>query len=167
MSNSTKLYVVTVEDLQGGGITSHYAVITTEAPRTNQSGEVRVKGWLGTNNNVDYNSHGSYTDLDAARAKLRALGYIPLSEAHEDNQYRFEQRSPSSEEIAEYWLPQSAWLVDADAYDWLAALTVEDRKDGETLDEWAERLEDEAEAEGVRIVGQLEGLLENLIDESV
>jgi hypothetical protein len=168
MSNNTttKLYVVTIEDIQSNDITSDYAVITTEAPRTNLSGEVRENGWLGTTNNNNRNSHGSYTDMDSARARLRALGYIPLSEVHEDNAYRFERVMRDEEGTDEYWLPADARLRESDVEAWLEDLHHDERNDGETVEQWAARLEAEAAAEGVRIVGNLVAHLEYVIEKA-
>ena len=48
--------------------------ITTEAPRTNMSGEVRTDGWLGTTNNFYRAAHGEFETEEEARAKVAELG---------------------------------------------------------------------------------------------
>ena len=49
--------------------------ICTVPGRTNQSGEERTDGWLGTTNNVYMAAHGEFETQEQAEAAAAAMGY--------------------------------------------------------------------------------------------
>jgi len=44
--------------------------ITTQAPRTNMSREIKIEGWLGTTNDNAAYAHGEFETIEAAREAL-------------------------------------------------------------------------------------------------
>ena len=65
-----------------GRIDSHLVTITTDAPRTNLSHEVRLDGWIGTTNDTSRHAHGAYTSEDEAREAVAEL-FGPCRESDE------------------------------------------------------------------------------------
>ena len=63
-----------------GRIDSHLVTITTDAPRTNLSHEVRLDGWIGTTNDTSRHAHGAYTSEDDAREAVAELFGRPAAE---------------------------------------------------------------------------------------
>lgn len=71
-TTTTRYYVIETEyvgpDEKHQGPSGHYFDITTEPGRTNQSGEVRIEGWLGTTNDWKEDAHGEFETLEQAQA---------------------------------------------------------------------------------------------------
>lgn len=50
-----------------------YVEITTQAPKTNSSGEVRIGGWLGADRVYSVTAHGAYETLEKARESCETI----------------------------------------------------------------------------------------------
>ena len=74
MTASTSSYYITSREYVGPNVAerpnSKRYYITTVAPRTNMSHEIRVSGWLGTTNDIAEYAHGEFETPEAATAAL-------------------------------------------------------------------------------------------------
>lgn len=124
--------------------------ITTEAPRTNMSREIRVNGWLGTTNDWSHYAHGEFEVYEDA------LGYVK-------NEGFTEDVEENKADVLGTWQRKSATLEKWDAGNWLINAMGQDgvlREYGissETTDEeikvLVERIKEEAENDGIALFG--------------
>jgi len=72
-----KFYIVETDFVGSGEGDFHGVVITTKAPTTNMSGEIRLNGWLGTTNDWTSYAHGEYDSLEVAeKAVIEIFGDV-------------------------------------------------------------------------------------------
>jgi len=98
---------------------SQYGVeytVLAEPGRTNQSGEPRVTGWLGTTNDWYEYAHGEFESVEAAReyAEEHAGGEVydaPEADCANDAEQGILACWYDAERAAEYW-PAEEWLHD-------------------------------------------------------
>lgn len=137
----TTYYVVETEYVgpnQSQHLNDHTYNITTDAPRTNLSREVRTEGWLGTTNDWSEIARGAYDSLDEARAAVRAaLGDNCRESDAEDldegvvESYLVGAYEAWDAESSETWCYESRHEVTADTTDEQIAAIVE------SCEEWA------------------------------
>jgi hypothetical protein len=99
------------------------ATIETQPGRTNQSGQERIEGWLGTTNDWSRTAHGEFETLEAARAQCASLGCTVLVENEDSLDGTVETyRDPA--DLADHWEAEE-WFQNADP-DGLAAETTDE-----------------------------------------
>ena len=105
-----------------GRIDSHLVTITTDAPRTNLSHEVRLDGWIGTTNDTSRHAHGAYTSEDDAREAVAEL-FGPCRESDEIDDpdtvalFRIGGLEPWGSEASVSWCWTSRDLITASTTD--------------------------------------------------
>lgn len=130
----------------GQHLNDHTFEITTKAPRTNMSGEVRTNGWLGTTNDWSKTAHGAYDSVDEARAAV----VEELGEDIRDNN----DEDRDEDVVASYCVGAfEAWDAETSTT-WCS--TYCDDVTADTTDEAIESMVDEAEAQANEEGGTLE-----------
>lgn len=128
--------------------------ITTLAPRTNSSREIRTEGWLGTTNEWAAYAHGAFETLQEAEAAV-AAGWQTYALPEEDEEYALLEDGV----VAVYGIgasdPRAAW----EAADWFSGAMRELREEiaadpsDEGLARLAERYEEYARGDGMEVMG--------------
>lgn len=98
---------------------------------TNQSGEERIKGWLGTTNDIDAEALGEFASRTDLEAYLRAEGYIPINEcsrAMQEEHEHFYFNMDGCDKI-EYWFPETLKFEEWDADTWFQHVTPAEWRD--------------------------------------
>lgn len=162
-SIETRYYLVErryVGPERSGPAPRHTIAITTEPPRTNMSGEIRLTGWLGTTNDWAEYAHGEYATLDAAEAAARE-GWETY-EIEDQDEYMDDPAVVQVIGLGDHD-PRDEW----EAGDWLASTSLEEvglsaeSTDAE-VDAKAAELVGEAEADGCWIAGGADAIAEVL-----
>jgi len=102
----TMFYVTTTENVGPNQNDNNHgepiATISTEPSRTNSSGEIRVDGWLGQNNDWTSHAWGQFECIEAARELCKLQGWTEAIERPEHSDDTDEHYT-TKRAVAEHW----------------------------------------------------------------